>query len=549
LVSESAGAGKSRINFETGGSASCWQDLVLVLALILAVFAVYSPVHRYAFIDIDDNNYVTNARVMAPLSWATVPWAFTHYYNGNYTPLDFLSHNLDVQAFQLNAGRHHDVNVLLHALNAGLLFWVLMRATGSRWRSLMAAALFALHPINVENVAWISERKTMLSTLFFLLAMAAYRRYACDPKQRGMGVVALCFALGLLAKPQVIALPFALLLWDYWPLRRMLPIGQHSSDAPEVGRVQRQKISQLLREKIFLFAIAFMGVLFTLKGESGQENWKYPLYIRLGNAVLSYARYIQKTLWPNHLALMYLHPGYLLPWGQVAIAALVLIGITVLVIANSDRGYLLVGWLWFLGTSVPTIGLVQISVFAMADRYMYIPLIGLLIMICWGVADLSDRYHVPRVAMVIASLGILVALSLTARRQVGYWRDPYTLWTHTLEVTHDNWIADTRLGDYYYARGQTDEALAHYYRSAQDPSSEVAVPWKIALIEHQRGNLQQALPYYQKVISGSKDPAAKSQALVNMGHLYDSLGDSANALRCYREAQRLAASAPAPNTD
>ncbi len=549
MVSEAVGAGKSRINFETGGPASR-QDLVLVLALILAVFAVYYPVHHYPFIDIDDDAYVyNNHHVVGPLNWAALHWAFSHYYLGNYTPVDFISHSLDVQMFQLNAGPHHDVNVLLHALNAGLLFWILLRATGYRWRSLMVAALFALHPINVENVAWIAERKTMLSTLFFLLALAAYRRYVYHPKRRGMALVAVFFALGLLAKPQVIALPCVLLLWDYWPLRRTLPWGQPSGEASDDGQLPRQKFSALLSEKFLLFGIALLDAFLTMNGEKTAENWSYPLYIRLGNAVLSYGRYIQKTFWPDHLALMYLHAGHALPWGQVAVAFLVLVGVTGLVIANRDRGYLVTGWLWFLGTSIPTIGVVQLSVFAWADRYVYIPLMGLLIMICWGVADLAERYRLPRTVLAGVSLGALIALSLATRYQVGFWRDRLTLWTHTLDVTHNNWVAEERLGNYYAAQGQNEEALTHYYRAAQDPSSEVAIAFRIAMLEHERRNLQQALPYYQKVVSESKDDAVRAQAWANLGHLYSDLGDSANAERCYREAQRLAASVAASNDD
>ena len=270
------------------------QTLLLSLALFLATLALYYPVHHYPFIDIDDNFYVTeNPHVLGALNLSTVKWAFTHPFVLNYDPLTFFSHSLDVQMFGLDAGRHHDVNVILHALDAVLLFWVLKRATGYTLRSFMVAALFALHPINVENVAWISERKTMLSTLFFFLALGAYRWYAREPRLRRMAVVAFLYGLGLLAKPQVITLPFVLLLWDYWPLRRMFATAPDSSTAAVSEVIPPRSFAALIKEKIPLFAIAVVDVMLTLVAQhvaGSSQSWPYTLTVRLENAIVAYAR-------------------------------------------------------------------------------------------------------------------------------------------------------------------------------------------------------------------------------------------------------------------
>ncbi len=527
-----------------------WTNLALSLALAFAIVAVYLPVHHYPFVDIDDDAYVyKNAQVTGPLNLDTVRYSFAHFYCDNYVPVDFLSHNLDVQMFGLNAGGHHDVNVLLHAVNAILLFWILKRATGYTARSWMVAALFALHPFNVENVAWIAERKTMLSTLFFLLAIVAYRWYAASPQLRRMAVVWVLYLLALLAKPQAIALPFVLLLWDYWPLRRMSWGSGAAGITPNVAPVSARKFSALVEEKLPLFATALLDAALTMQGEKGAAALLHlPLYIRLGSAVRSYGIYMAKAFWPSHLNLMPLHPGYSLSWSQVAMALVVLCGLSAWILTHRKYGYLVVGWLWFLGTMVPTIGIVQIQVAAWDDRYAYIAYMGLFIMCCWGIADMAERYSMPRPVLPVASLAVLLALSVATRQQVEVWKDSFTLWTHVLEVSrnHRNWVADARLGSYYFHQNQDEQALLHYSRAAEDRPDDFGILTRLAVTEHRLGNLKQALAYYQRALAVSRDNDLDAQFFANMGHVYDRLGDSANALRCYRSAQGLSASTTTP---
>ena len=532
---------KSR-QLESGSSSqpSGWishQKYLCGLVLVVSILALYYPVRNYPFFSVDDYLYVTgDPHVLGPFSWSTIKWAFTHAFVLNYDPLTLLAHNLNVQLFQVDPGRHHEVNVVLHALNALLLFWVLRRATGFTARSFMVAALFAVHPINVENVAWISELKTILSTAFFFLALGAYHWYGGKPAARRMVVVELLYVLGLLAKPQVITLPFVLLLWDYWPLQRMFaPPG----NAPQpIGRreaIPASNFSALVKEKFLLFAIAIADAVVTMVAEhkGSLESWPYTFSIRLGNGILSYARYVSKAFWPVRLAYMYPHPGFSLHWLSVWFALVFLLAVSVFVLAERRHRYLLVGWFWFLGTLVPMIGLVQIDLPALADRYAYVSFIGLFLMVCWGVADLAKYGHLPRVVLPLTSAAILAILSVLTYRQVGYWSDSVTLWKHTMRVTPHSWAAELGIGIAYQRQGQPEEALPHFYRAAEDNPMDPQINLGIAVVEHQRGNLRLAIQYYEKVLAVSKDTRLTNQAWANMGHAYSDLGDSARARRCY----------------
>ncbi len=521
---------------ETGVSASnTMRPWILALVLAIATIALYYPVSHHPFVNYDDDAYVTeNAHVQSGLNWNTVQWAFTTYEFVNWHPLTWISHALDYEMFQLDPGGHHETNVVLHALNTLLLFWVLLRATGSPGPSLVVAALFALHPINVESVAWISERKNLLSTLFFLLALGTYRWYAREPRVTRYAVVAALFALGLMAKPQVITFPFVLLLWDYWPLQRMFADRAEAS-SENLATIPAKSFSWLILEKAPLFAICLASAFITLRAErtGGTLSGIYfhPFSVRLQNAVLSYLQYVRKALWPSGLALYYPYPSRdsLVLW-QVIAAFAFLLAVTVLVIASRRRRYLLVGWFWFLGTLVPMIGVRQVGIQAMADRYAYVSFIGLFIMVCWGVAEWARQRHISSAKLAVVSAVALLALAVMTHRQLAYWDDNVTLWSHAVAVTNNNYVAEDHLGGALLADGQLEVAMPHFYRAVSinpdDPDSNL----NIGGYEQQQRNFPQAIAQYKKVISATQDSAVvnaveRAKAFDNMGYAYRELGD------------------------
>jgi len=518
---------------------------VFLFGLLLAVLTAgaYYPVHHDPFINFDDNDYVTaNDHVNHGLTWKTVRWSLTTFRASNWHPLTWLFHALDVQLFGLNPAAHHDVNVFLHLVCVLLLFWVLQRATGYVGRSFVVAALFALHPMNVESVAWVAELKTMLSMMFFLLALGAYRWYAREPRVGRYLAVAGLFVLGLMAKPQVITFPFVLLLWDYWPLRRMFASDPESASGTMAQAVIPAKsFSWLIGEKLPLGFICLVSALVTMKAQRvGRPfNWAYSFWTRAANAIVSYARYIEKAFWPSRLALLYPHPGTSLsPW-QVLVASLVLLAITAVVAVNWRRRYVVVGWLWFLVTMVPMIGLIQVGRQAMADRYAYLPFIGLFIMFCWSVAEWAARRRLPAILLPCATILVLLGMAPVTHRQLGYWRDNVDVWSHALQVTTNNYVAEYHMGDALKDQGHPIEALQCYYRALamnpKDPYSHLG----IAFYEHQNGsNLPDALEHYKKALE-RLDDASKVQVLVNMGHVYDKLGDPEHARECFEDAAKL----------
>jgi protein O-mannosyl-transferase len=503
------------------------QTFALGLLLVIATVILYSPVNSHPFANYDDADYVfDNFHVRSGLHWSTVTWAFTTFAAANWHPLTWLSHATDVELFQLNPGRHHDVNLLLHSLNVLLLFWVLQQATGYVGRSAMVAALFALHPINVESVAWVAERKNVLSMLFFLLALGAYRWYALKPQGGRYLVVALLYAMGLLCKPQVITLPCVLLLWDYWPLGRMF----HVEHEPAATVFPPKSFSDLVWEKAPLFALAAASAGITIKAQSsgGATNW-YPVSIRIGNAIVSYASYLGKAFWPARLAPMYPHPGYSLnPWHVVA-ALLVLLTITGLVLASRRHRYLPVGWFWFLGTLVPMLGLKQVGAQAMADRYAYLPFIGLFIMVCWGVSDWAEVRRLSTAWQAAFSIAALLALMAVTHRQIGFWSDHVTLWTHTLQVTSGNWQAENNLGMALLRRGQMDAAIPHFRAAAEIDPTDAVSNMNIGIYEQSRGNAPLAIEQYKKAIKLTRNPKLKAEAYNNLGYAYKDIGDLADA--------------------
>jgi protein O-mannosyl-transferase len=527
------------------GSRWFTQPFFLGLFLVVATVALYCPVHGHPFVNYDDSLYVTdNIQVQSGISWDTVTWAFTTFDVDAWHPLTWLSHALDCQLFQLNPAGHHDVNLLLHVLNAVLLFWVLLRATGYAGRSLMVAALFALHPINVESVAWVAERKNPLSLLFFLLALGAYRWYAREPRIGRYLAVAFLYALGLLAKPQVITFPFVLLLWDYWPLRRMFASAQESASGTAVRTAMPpRKLSWLIVEKLPLLALSAVSAVMTMKGvRAGAVNVSYSPWVRLENAIFSYAQYLRDAVWPSRLAVFYPHPGNSLSGWQVGAALLLLLAITVLVIDRRQQRYLAMGWFWFLGTMVPMIGLEGVGyqgMQGMADRYAYLPFLGLFIMVCWGISEWAQRRHISTAWLAGLSFAVLLILTAVAHRQIGYWSDSATLWSHTLQVTNRNWLAENNLGKMLMSQGRAEDGMSHFLKATEIYPNDPVSNMNIGTFEQQRGNLPEAIARYQKALSSSHDAHLRLAALNNMGRAYSDLGDTAHAQECFAAAESL----------
>ena len=519
------------------------RTLLLCLLLTAVVLVFYNPVGHNGFLNYDDDGYITgNPHVKAGLTWATVKWSFTTFDQGNWHPLTWISHALDFELFGLHPGGHHYMNVLLHATNAVLLFLLLQSATGFRWRSLMVAALFALHPMNVESVAWASERKSVLSTTFFLLALYAYVWYARRPGLRRYGTVAFFFALALLSKPQVIALPFLLLLWDYWPLGR---IGAPVVPGPTAQGENAPKLSSgwLVLEKLPLLLLSAASAVVTMKaqkaGLAGQTFSRYSLLLRLETAVVSYVRYLEKALWPSQLVALYPHPTKLYPAWQAGAAVVLLLLITAVVLRARDQRYLAVGWFWFLGSLVPMIGLVQVGFQAMADRYAYIPFIGLFLMITWLAADWAQARQVSARWLAVAAVCCLLALGTLTYRQVGYWHDSSSFWLRTLALTRDNYVAQNNLGEFLLNQGRTEEAAAHF-RSALDIRPDgLTANLNLGAYEDRRGNLPAAIERYQMVARHAADLGMRATAYSSLGFAYRGMGQATKAKQCFETALRL----------
>ena len=409
--------------------------LLLSAGLAAVTFAVYSPVLGHGFLVLDDREYVTANTHIRSLGWETIRWAFTSRDAANWHPLTWLSHAIDYQLYGLNPLGHHLSAVLIHAVNAALLFLVLYWITKRLGPSLFVGGLFGLHPINVESVAWIAERKNVLSTLFFLLTIAAYAWYAQKPNWRRYLLMAALFAAGLMAKPMLVTVPFVLLLLDYWPLERLAVRSSGMAIREEPIANGEQTFLWLVLEKVPLLLMSAASSWITLIAQRPvvQSFQEFSFGNRLGNALVAYGLYLWKVVWPAQLAL-YPHAIGALPAWQWMLSSAVLIAITGFVIVERGRRYLLVGWLWFLGTLVPVIGLVQVGEYAMADRYAYVSLIGIFIMIAWGAADWAEVKHLSTTACAIPAVCVLAAFSGVTVHQIGYWESNYSLYSHTLAV-------------------------------------------------------------------------------------------------------------------
>ena len=508
-----------------------------IACLLLAVVTLgfYNPISHCGFVYSDDVVYVMrNPAIRAGLTWETVKWAFSGVHAGFWHPLTWLSHALDYQLFGLNPAGHHYVSLLFHVANSILLFLLLLEATGAGWPSLIVATLFALHPENVESVAWAAERKNVLSMFFFLLALWAYGRYArSGGVRRYFGVVA-CFALGLMAKPQVITLPCVLLLWDYWPLRRMF------ADGATAGPYAPRSISYLIKEKLPLFLVAAASSAITVwtqrVGSAVRTIGELPVAARLGNALVSYVRYVAHTFWPVRLAPEYPHEGSALPLWQVAASVVLLALVTAFALYRRDRRYLAVGWFWFLGTLVPMIGIVQVGDQSMADRFAYIPMIGLFVMLVWSAAELAAQKHIPKSVLAISSAVVLVTLGVLTSRQLAHWHDGETLWRYTLSVTNRNYVAHDNLALVFDGEGKPDQAIQEFRASEEIHAYPPDQILKIGMYEQRNGHFKGAVEQYQKALQASSDPQLRAAAWTQTGEAYVQMAQYDQAKQSYNNA-------------
>ena len=474
--------------------------------LAMTTFAVYSQVQDHDFLGYDDPDYVTNnGDVQAGLTIESAYWAFTTPHSANWHPMTWLSHMLDYELYGPHPKGHHLTNVFFHITNAILLFMVFLRMTGALWKSIFVAALFALHPLNIESVAWVSQRKSVLSTFFWFLTIWAYIRYSEKPTVMKFGLVALVLALGLMSKPMLVTLPFVLLLLDYWPLGRWKPGKQ-----VEIEQTDSQtSISRLIWEKVPLFALVVGSSITTLivqKMDGALQSTEFiPMHERITNALVSYLLYLKKMIWPSDLSVFYAHPeNELLAWkGHLSAALLIILTAWIIRLARS-LPYLAVGWFWYLGTLVPVIGIVQVGAQAMADRYAYVPLIGIFIIVAWGLPELVARWsHKSKVLALLAAIYIPVLMA-TTWNQVSHWKNSITLFKHAIIVTDKEYpgfaLAYGNLGSALYNEQRTEEAISHF-KKAIKLNPDYAEPYNhfgIVLFNEQK--IEEAISYFKRAI-------------------------------------------------
>ena len=499
------------------------KPVLLGALLVLATVLLYAPVAHHEFLDFDDGPYVTqNIHVSTGLNPGNVVWAFTSFQEANWHPLTWLSHMADCQLFGLNSGPHHFVNVVLHAANVLLLFLLLQRATGAVWRSILVAALFAVHPLNVETVAWVAQRKSLLCTLFSLLTIAAYGWYVRRPGWRKYLVVAAAFSLALMSKPMAVSLPLVLLLLDYWPLERY-------EDLPF-----RRKWVRLSMEKMPLLLMSAASSVVTMaaqrSGGTVVEISALPLSVRLENAIVSYVAYMGKIFWPAKLAVFYPHQERSLPWPDVIAAAVILAAITLAVLYFHRARYLAMGWFLFVITLIPVIGIVQVGHQAMADRYAYIPGIGLFVIVAWGLSDVVTAAAIPRVVPAVAALCLILASAVATTRYLQYWQSGVKLFTQARIVAgQPDPSLEEGLADAMVSAGQFDEAFPHYREACVLRPNFAFCHYHMAEILFARRQFRDALEQYQLAgrLTDRKDMVLT--CLINSGEILLDSGDYDNA--------------------
>lgn len=514
---------KMKIDAQTG------RSLLICLILILVNLIAYEPMRHNGFVDYDDVDYVTtNPHVLKGITMDGVAWSFTETARtANWHPLTWLSHILDVELFGTKPFWHHFVSLLFHIANTLLLFWIFNKMTAAPWRSFFVAAIFAVHPLHVESVAWVAERKDVLSGFFWMLTIAAYVSYAASPNIRRYMLVILFFLLGLMAKPMLVTLPFVLLLLDFWPLERF---GRGQQD--EKGRLVK-----LLAEKIPLFLLSAMSsaVAFVIQKNAGAmiRGENYSLVTRASNACVAYISYIAKLFYPVNLAVLYPHPGDTLPlWQPTAgLALLIFMTVGALYLAFKRR-FILMGWFWYLGTLVPVIGLVQIGSQAMADRYTYLPSIGIFIIFVWGVSDVCAKWKVKKVIIGLAASIILVALLIGTQKQLSYWQNSLTLFEHTLKITKNNFVIYNNYGCSLRNHGETDLAIENFNEALRIKPTYVAALNNLGMALRGKGKTDEAVIQWEKALA--TDPY-NPNVNANLGLTLAIQGRYEEAIECFNK--------------
>lgn len=521
------------------------SEFIICLFLVVTILAAYWQLPSHDFLVFDDNKYITqNTHVHEGITWKNIAWAFSNTDFGYWHPLTWLSHMLVFQLFGLKFGMHHLTNLFFHIANTLLLFLVLKRMTGALWQSAFVAAMFALHPLNVESVAWASERKNVLSTFFWMLTILTYVRYAERPSFHTYLLTLLVFVLGFMAKPVLVTLPFVLLLLDYWPLCRF-NLARRSSDNQEtltskITGFQTSPVLRLILEKIPLLGLS--AICIYLSSLSIQRfgivisTASVPMKLRIANSLVSYVSYIKKMVWPHNLAVFYPYPKTLPLW-QVSGAGLLLVCISFFALrAVKSKPYLAVGWLWYMGTLVPVIGLVQAGLWpATADRFAYVPLIGLFMVIAWGVPDLVFRWRGRKAGLAVIAATLFPILMATTWLQIRHWQNGVTLFTHNLNVTHNNSLAHNELGNALKQEGKFGKAIFHYSKALQINPNYAEAHNNLGYTLTQQKNYQDAIYHYNESLRIKPNYA---EAHNNLGTALLYQGNVKDAIYHYNKALR-----------
>lgn len=506
----------------------------LLPAIVILTLAVFSPVAWHDFINYDDDVFVyANPNITSGLTLASMRWAFTTAHEVNWIPLTWMSHMLDIQLFGLNAGGHHLVNLLLHAASSGVLYVFLKRVTGTPWRSAVVAILFALHPLHVESVAWVAERKDVLSAFFGMLTLLAYARYSETPGAGRYLATLLLFLLGLLSKPMLVSLPIVLLLLDYWPLGRM------SIPAEGGAATQRPGALRLLVEKLPFFALSACSSVITylVQQSEGELSQGYTLLSRAGKACIAYVTYLYKMIWPVDLAVLYPFPKYPPSSAKILTCLVILLVISAAVLWLKQRcPYLVTGWAWYIVTLLPVIGLIQIGQHSIADRYTYVPLIGIFIMVAWGVPQLLEGWPARGVILGGISAVILGAMIVLTSLQLRYWQNGFTMFSHTVAVTEDNWVAQNNLGLIYLKEGKTDDAIRLFNASIKAKPSYVLAHLNLGIAYLSTNDLAAAADSFRWALQF--DPRTP-QAHYCLGQIHLLRGERQLALQEYQTLQAM----------